>query len=182
MPTLYLVRHGRAAAGWDSDPDPGLDETGHAQARAMAQSVGALGPLSIAVSPMRRTRETAAPLEMEWASEAVVEPRISEIASPTSDLKARGDWLRQIAAQSWAEQDAALRDWWEALLSALLEPSEDTVFVTHFIAINAAVGRALGDDRVVHFRPDYCSVTVLRNEGGRLTLEQRGAEAQTRVL
>lgn len=182
MPMLYLVRHGRAAAAWDSDPDPGLDETGRTQANAMAQSVGALGPMSITVSPMRRTRETAAPLEAEWATTALVEPRVSEIVSPTADLQARGDWLRRIARQDWADQAPALQDWREALRRALNEATEDTVFVTHFIAINAAVGLASGDDRVVHFRPDYCSVTVLRNEAGRFTLEQRGAEAETRVL
>jgi hypothetical protein len=29
---LHLVRHGRAAAGWDTDPDPGLDDIGRRQA------------------------------------------------------------------------------------------------------------------------------------------------------
>ena len=28
MTRVYLVRHGRAAAGWDTDPDPGLDALG----------------------------------------------------------------------------------------------------------------------------------------------------------
>ncbi len=30
---LVLVRHGRAAAGWDTHPDPALDDVGRAQAR-----------------------------------------------------------------------------------------------------------------------------------------------------
>ena len=32
MTRLYLVRHGRAAAGWNTDPDPGLDVIGQGQA------------------------------------------------------------------------------------------------------------------------------------------------------
>lgn len=182
MPVLYLVRHGRAAAGWDSDPDPGLDETGHEQARAMAESVAALGPLDLAVSPMRRTRETAAPLETLWGVEARVEPRISEIVSPTDDLRARGRWLRDIASRPWVELDGTLRQWRDDVLSVLLETETDTVFVTHFIAINAAVGAATGKDRVVHFRPDHCSVTVLGHDGAGLSLQRLGAEAHTRVL
>ena len=182
MPTLYLVRHGRAAAGWDSDPDPGLDETGLAQAEALAESMGALGPLGVAVSPMRRTRETAAPLAGRWCTEPRVEPRVSEIVSPVQDLGERGEWLRRIAGQTWVEQDETLRAWRGALLDALLELDRDTVVVTHFIAINAVVGHALGDDRVVHFRPDHCSVTVVRGDGARLILEERGVEARTRVL
>ena len=33
---LHLVRHGRAAAGWDDDADPPLDEVGQRQALAVA--------------------------------------------------------------------------------------------------------------------------------------------------
>ena len=36
MTRLILVRHGRAAGGWDDDLDPGLDDLGRAQAEAMA--------------------------------------------------------------------------------------------------------------------------------------------------
>ncbi len=60
MSRLILVRHGRAAGGWDDDLDPGLDELGRAQAEAMADLVAPRGPLPILVSPMRRCRETAA--------------------------------------------------------------------------------------------------------------------------
>ena len=44
MTRLYLVRHGRAAAGWDTDPDPGLDEIGRGQAQAVAAPACAARP------------------------------------------------------------------------------------------------------------------------------------------
>ena len=59
MSGLVLVRHGRPAAGWDADPDPGLDPEGVAQAERMAAALAPSGPLPIVVSPKRRTRETA---------------------------------------------------------------------------------------------------------------------------
>jgi broad specificity phosphatase PhoE len=182
MPMLYLIRHGRAAAGWDSDPDPGLDTLGHGQARDAAERLDTHGPLDLIVSPMRRTQETAAPLAARWGLEPRIEPRVSEIPSPLTDLRARGEWLRGVVAREWTQLDAPLLAWRQALLQALGELQRDTAVVTHFIAINAAAGAACGDDRVVHFRPDYCSVTILRSRQGTLELIELGAQGQTRVL
>ena len=33
---IYMIRHGKAAAGWDGDADPGLDDVGRAQAENVA--------------------------------------------------------------------------------------------------------------------------------------------------
>lgn len=182
MARLYLVRHGRAAAAWDQGSDPGLDDQGREQARAVARELVSLGPLDVRVSPMTRTRETAAPLVGEWRVDPHIERRVSEIPSPTDDLAARGAWLKEVSSRRWPELDAGLQAWREDLVAALLGASNDTVYFTHFIAINAAAGEATGDSRVVHFRPDYCSVTVLQNDGGRLSLVRFGAESDTRVL
>jgi broad specificity phosphatase PhoE len=182
MPTLYLVRHGRAAAGWDSDLDPGLDALGQEQAQSLVAQFISLAPLDLIVSPMVRTRETAAPLAAVWRVKPRIEPRVSEVPSPVNGLKERGLWLRETATRAWAQLDELLRQWRGQVLAALAEGDRDAVVVTHYIAINVAVGAAVGDDRVVHFHPDYCSVTVLRSAAGRLELVRRGAEAATRVL
>jgi len=39
-----------------------------------------------------------------------------------------------------------------------------------------------GDDRVIGFRPDHCSISSLMLSGGDLTLVERGPEAATGVL
>ncbi|MCC5812067.1 MAG: histidine phosphatase family protein [Ectothiorhodospiraceae bacterium] len=182
MPLIYLVRHGRAAAAWDADPDPGLDALGQQQAQALVDRFRPLGPMSVLVSPMARARETAAPLLHHWAAEPRVEPRVSEIPSPVEDLQARGAWLRGLAQQEYAELDEGLRSWRQGILDALRELPENTVVFTHFIAINAAAGAALNNDRVVHFRPDHCSVTVLETSTAGVRLVSQGAEAETRVL
>ena len=145
-------------------------------------ALAADGPLPVVVSPLRRTRETAAAFERVWGVVAAVEPAIGEIPSPVDDLAGRGVWLRSIYGGRWPDQDDALRRWRVQMLAALGALDRTTVVVTHFFAINVAVGAASGDDRLVSFRPDHCSQTVLENEGGRLRLVQLGAEASTRVL
>jgi len=68
------------------------------------------------------------------------------------------------------------------VVDALSAIAETSVVVSHYIAINVAVGEATGDDRVVAFAPDNCSVTIVDVEHGTLRLVERGAEAATRVL
>ena len=102
MATLYLVRHGRAAAGWDREIDPGLDDLGRKQAQSLAEELGSLAR-NLIVSPLARTRETAAPLAAAWQIEPRIEPRVGEIPSPVSGLKERGLWLREIAARAWPQ-------------------------------------------------------------------------------
>jgi broad specificity phosphatase PhoE len=178
---FYLVRHGQAAAGFAEALDPPLDSTGCAQAEALAARLAPLGPLDIVASPLRRTRETAAPLEQRWGRMARIEPAVSEIPSPMTDPARRGEWLRGVMASRWAEVPVALRDWRQAVVDALVALPAPTVVVSHYVAINVAVGAALGEARIIHFAPDSCSVTVLEVDDGALRLVERGAEAVTRV-
>jgi broad specificity phosphatase PhoE len=178
---LYLVRHGQAAARWDQDHDPGLDDVGRRQARALAEELEPRGPLPVVMSPLRRTRETASALEERWGLTAAVEPAVGEILSPSEDLALRTAWLRDVLHHRWGELDPDLRQWRDAVVAALLAQPGDTVVVTHFVAINAAVGAATGDDRVVCFKPDNCSCTVMEADGGRLGLVELGRQRQTLV-
>ena len=182
MARLILVRHGRAAAGWGDDLDPGLDDLGRAQAAAAADALAPIGPLPVVASPLRRTRETAAAFESRWGVTARLEPAVGEIPSPTPDLSARTEWLRSVMASTWSVQSRELHQWRDALLRALLDLQQDTVVVTHFVAINVAVGAATGDDRVISFHADYCSRNVFDSDGERLTVVGTGDQAETVVL
>jgi broad specificity phosphatase PhoE len=71
-----------------------------------------------------------------------------------------------------------LRSWRDQVLQTLLEIQRDTVVVSHFVAINVAVGHALGDDRVTCFQPDNCSCTILDSDGNALRLMELGAEGE----
>lgn len=181
MPRIYLVRHGKAAAGWDGHPDPGLDPLGETQSRLTADLLAPIGPLAILSSPLARARETAAFLAQLWGREPVIEPRMAEIPSPSEDLTARTIWLRSAMAGTWSELAPHYQRWREEVIECLTSLTEDTVIFSHFIAINAAVGRAEDDDRLVCFRPDNASITRLLTDAGKLTVEELGTEAETEV-
>jgi broad specificity phosphatase PhoE len=178
---IRLVRHGQAAAGFSDDHDPGLDELGVDQATVMAATLAPLGPLPIVVSPLRRTRETARPLERSWGVTGVVDARVAEIPSPTDDLAERGAWLRAAMAVTWADLGPDLEAWRAALVQAVVSLRSDTVVVSHFIAINAVIGAAIGDDRVMHTSPANCSITTVDTAGGSLAVVDLGRTATTEV-
>ena len=182
MARLWLVRHGRAAAGWGDDPDPGLDGRGRDQAEAVADRLGPMGPVALVTSPLRRTRETAAPLAARWRVEPVVEGAVAEIPSPTDDLTERATWLEGVLRSSYGELGPSLGRWRDEVVGWLRARTEDHVVVTHFVAINAAIGAAVGDDRVVCRLVGNGSVTVVDvGDGGALTLVSTDDERASEV-
>jgi len=181
MAKLYLVRHGKATAGWGMEKDPGLDDLGHAQAKAAALTLAPLGPLSIITSPLARTRQTSKPLAKIWEIEPQVEKRVGEIRFPSENSANRVKWLKKIMVDRWPNLDQDLQQWRRETIETLCACEADCVVFSHFIAINAAVGHATGDDRVVSFRPDNCSITIMETGENTLILLERGAEAVTEV-
>jgi broad specificity phosphatase PhoE len=181
MPDIYLVRHGKAAAGFDGHLDPGLDDLGRSQALATAAELAPHGPLALYSSPLAHARETAELLAALWNAEIVIEPRVAEIPSPTEVLTERAAWLRRAMQGRWRDLDEALQAWRRDLLCCLQALTEDSVVFCHFIAINVAVGAAQDDDRLVVFPPDNGSVTLLSNDAGTLRVIELGRSAQTRV-
>jgi broad specificity phosphatase PhoE len=175
---LYLVRHGRAEAGFGESMDPGLDAQGRAQADAVAKVLAPKGPLAILSSPLARAQQTAAPLAALWHAAPVIEEAVAEIPSPKGmTLEERVVWLRKLMGGSWRDASPVLAAWREHCIATLTAVPRDTVVFSHYVAINVAAGAALGDDRVVAFSPDNCSVTVLETDGAKLRLIERGAEA-----
>ena len=183
MAIIHLVRHGKAAAGFDGHPDPGLDDIGREQAKATAAALAPLGPLPIYSSPLARARQTAAPLAERWGVTPAIEPRVAEIPSPTADLRGRARWLRGVMQRTSAELESepALIEWRDAMLGCARGWREDCVVFCHFIAINVIVGAATGADALISFRPDNGSITKVQCSGGELTLLEQGREAPTRV-
>lgn len=175
MAILYLIRHGEDAGSSDADPDPGLDEVGLQQVEDMTARMIPLGPLSVIVSPSRRARETAAPLEAAWRVSADVVDAVREIPTPTEHMENRRAWLRDIMAGTWAQMDEQLHPWRQGVVDTLTALTQDTVVVSHFVTINVAVGAALGDERLRLFRPDNCSITVMETDGRGLRVNELGS-------
>jgi broad specificity phosphatase PhoE len=179
---LYLVRHGRAAAGWNTDPDPGLDAVGRLQAAEMTVRLAPLGPLDLVSSPLLRCQETASGLARAWGTAARIEPGVAEIPSPEGVAMAdRVEWLRLAMAGTWTALGERYTSFRDGVAATLLALPNDTVVTSHFIAINAAIGVAAGDDRLVIRSLDNCSVTVLDVVDGMFQLVEGGHEADTLI-
>jgi broad specificity phosphatase PhoE len=162
MPRIYLVRHGRAAAGWDFDPDPDLDNVGLAQAAAVAEQLVGLGPLPIVSSPLLRCRRTAASLSAAWNTEARIEPLVAEIPSPEGvAMTDRVSWLRAAMAGTWTDLGPRYTEYRDLVVATVATLPADTVVFSHFVAINVLVGAALGRDELVIRSLDNCSVTTI---------------------
>ena len=167
---VVLVRHGQPDGSWGEDPDPGLDELGREQARAVAKVLAPLGPLPVIVSPLRRTRETAAPLAAHWGVEPVVKNGVGELVAPPDPQPDHATWLRALMTGTGAAAPDVMGPFRDRVLGAIRTITTDSIVVTHFLAINAVVGAATNDDRVMSFRPAHCSRTVVEIADGRVTL------------
>jgi broad specificity phosphatase PhoE len=181
--TVRLVRHGRAAAGWDVDPDPALDELGRSQADDVCAALASLPRADVVSSPLRRCRETSAPLCAAWGVDARIVPAVAEIPSPEGVAMAdRVAWLREVMAGEWSALDGRYTDYRDGVVAAVRSLRSDTVVFSHFVAINAVIGAATGDDRMVIRSLDNCSVTVVEvGSDGSLRLVEGGHEADTLI-
>ena len=194
MGAVFLIRHGAPQSSWgeaEADPDPGLNAVGREQAMRVAEAFlnGDFGtvPKQIVSSPLKRCRETAAPLAKALGLSVEIDLRLSEIPSPR-DLsgEARSAWLRHAFEGRWDEISGEInyQTWADEVASAVAERSETALF-THFVAINAAVAAARDDRRVRQFDPGHASVTrlrVVRGAPARLELEGLGDSNVTKVL
>lgn len=184
MATLYLVRHAKPASTYGDSIDPGLDDTGRAQAVRAADELRNLpNRLPVYTSPLRRCRETAKPLADLWGVQPVVLPEIGEVPSPPLSLKERQEWLRNAMASDWANLQASApagspdyAAWRSALLGAIRAMAGDAVIFSHFIAINVVAGAARNSEQVLSFRPDHASVTIVEVGGQGVAIRALGRE------
>ena len=127
---------------------------------------------------MKRCRDTAAPLERRWGATAAVDAAVGEIPSPPGvAMEERTAWLRNAMAGTWADVGDDYTAWRDSVVARLLAIDVDTVVVSHFVAINAAIGAALRSDQIVIAALDNCSQTVIDVIDGRLVLVEQGFEA-----
>jgi probable phosphomutase (TIGR03848 family) len=106
VPTVLLVRHGRTSAnasgtlaGWT--PGIGLDDTGRAQARALAARLAAVPLAALVTSPLQRCQETAAELLAVPGPDAA--PRPAPVIDDRLGEARYGDWtgrpLKELAKE-----------------------------------------------------------------------------------
>lgn len=181
---LFLIRHGRASAGWDTAVDPDLDDLGWQQAHEVARQLALNQKVSrVVTSPLQRCQQTSQPLCELWKISADICPEVSEIPSPEGVTMAnRVEWLRVAMVGTWGALGPHYTTYRDELVAFVRNLNVDTVVFSHFIAINAVVGAILGDDRLIIHRLDNCAITIIeRDHDGTLTLVQSGREADTLI-
>ena len=183
MTRIYMVRHGRASAGWDTALDPELDDLGQNQAREVADQLQSLQLGNIVTSPLLRCQQTSEPLAQMWKVAPQVCAEVSEIPSPNGvAMSDRIVWLRQAMQGTWSDLGSDYVAYRDCITEFVRDIQNDTVIFSHFIAINAVIGGVLGDDRLVIRSLDNCSVTIFeRDTNGKLSLVQGGHEADTLI-
>jgi broad specificity phosphatase PhoE len=160
---LLLLRHGQTA--WNAERrvqgqlDAELDETGHAQAAAVAPVVAAMAPTALWSSDSARARQTAAYVAKETGLDPTYDARLREyylagrqglthaeyadVAPEEFAVFRRGDFDvvpgGEHAADVAARMVAAVTD-----LLAAIGPGELAVAVSHGAAIRDAVPVLLG--------------------------------------
>ncbi len=174
--SIYLIRHGLALAGAE-DLDPGLAPLGHEQAAATAKALAGLSAKILLVSPLRRTRETAAPTAAALGLEPLIREEVAEVFDPAMAAEQRRSMIGPFMAGLWADQPAHLQAWRRRVIETVREfglaaaaADADLVIVSHYIAIGVIIGEALGDDRVVPIPMANCSITSVSLGSGRFQL------------
>lgn len=177
---LLLIRHAepiRIAAGEvDGPADPGLTERGADQAIRLADWLRAEHVDEIVASPLRRARETAAPVARSLGLDVVIDEGVSEYDAesteyiPIEELRERKDerWQATIEGR-W--EDAGGVD--PAVFQKVVVPAIDAIVdrspgrtvavVCHGGVINVYLAHILGLERHLWFHPEYTSVSRVRS-------------------
>jgi probable phosphoglycerate mutase len=177
---IFLVRHGQAAASWGESPDPGLSALGKQQAdKAARQLADVAGKDAVLLSsPLQRATETAMPLATLLGQTVRINNAFSEVPSPVP-LAERQPWLKQFMQQDWAAQSGELQIWRETAIEQLLLLRQTAAVFTHFLLINAVVGKVLGRPQTLCFWPANASITHLRLHRGNLEVVALGQEMES---
>jgi len=174
---IALVRHGRTEANRAGlllgRADPPLDDTGRAQASALAASF-ADAPLAVISSPLRRTVATAEAIAAPWGLAVETDERLIELdygewdERPLADVPVEA-WVRWRDEPTFAppggESLADVQRRVATCVAELLERAGDAtiVAVSHVSPIKAAAAWALGAGPELSWRLrlDVASITTI---------------------
>ena len=167
-----MIRHGLPVRidGGDAPADPGLAPDGLDQADRLASWWAPHGADAVYVSPMRRARETAAPLAAALEVEPTVAAGLEEFDAhskfyvPIEELRADEERWKQVVTE-WLSPEAeeerqrfrtTVVDTIDAIVAA--HPGERVAVVCHGGVINAYLSAMLSMPGTMFFEPAYTSV------------------------
>lgn len=192
---ILLVRHGESAVADLSRPfvlfegrgDPELAPEGREQAELLAERLSRYPIEACYVTPLRRTRETAAPLLERLGLEPFIEPDLIEVHM--------GEWEGGLYRQKMSERDPLAvkvftEERWdlipgaesnEALFArtaaavrriAERHPDGIVLVVAHAVSISAVLAQATGSSPFAFVGADNASISTLVVAGDRWVLRR----------
>ncbi|MGH9209738.1 MAG: histidine phosphatase family protein [Acidimicrobiales bacterium] len=185
---LLLIRHARPhrAEGGNGPADPGLSELGRRQAQALASWLAGEPLDAIYSSPLRRARETAAPLADLLGLPVAVEPAIAEYDAeatayiPVEELRAAGDPRWMELPDDVAEFQRTVVEGVEALVAN--HTAGTIAVICHGGVVNVYLSWVLGATRELFFLPHYTSISrVLAATGGQRSIDSVNETGHLRV-
>lgn len=181
---IILVRHGEPGLGDGPEVDPDLGERGRSQAEAVAARLAGAEVSRVYVSPLRRARSTAAPIESRTGAPLEVLDGLAEADAYTprraylrvetlrKDHVALGRFLADPFAFLGADREAfstAVRGAFDRIARDAAGPR--VVAVTHGLPHNLLLADILGLESVTAFAPSYCAISRVHvGEHGRRIL------------
>jgi probable phosphoglycerate mutase len=183
---LILVRHGlpQRVERTSAAADPGLSETGHAQAERLADYLAGEPVEAVYTSPLRRAIETVAPLAARLGLPSEIVDGVAEWDRdaneyvPVEELKGAGDTRFQETTElAWSDR-ALMEPFRDRVVGAVetiiaAHPGGTVVVGCHAGVVNVYLGEVLGlpvDRRGFHY-PNYTSIhRVAASRGGVRTI------------
>lgn len=169
---LILVRHAlpvRRATDDGTPADPPLSEEGRAQAERLAAWLDGERFDRVVSRPLRRARETAAPLAVARGLELAIEPRVAEFDRyaaryvPLEELKAEDPEAWRAFVQGGYAEGLDLESFRRGVICALEElivahPGGRVAVVCHGGVVNYWTAHVLGLAPRLFFPPGYASI------------------------
>lgn len=172
---LWLIRHALPlrVEGVASGADPGLSPEGVAQSERLAAWLHDAPLDAVWSSPLRRARDTAAPLARALGVEIQIDDDLAEFDRdadfyiPLEELKAEGDpRYQELVDGTWAGEDAGAA-FAHRLVAAMervitAHPGGEVAVVCHGGVINVYLAHVLGLAEPMFFHPDYTGISRVR--------------------
>jgi probable phosphoglycerate mutase len=192
---LLLIRHAepQRVQSEVGIADPTLTDKGRQQASRLAKWLQSEHLDHIVTSPLRRARETAAPLAEQFGFEPEVIKQLAEFDAeassyiPMEELRATRDpRIAALTEGRWEELGSLVRpETFRGDVVTVLDrlasahPGQRVAVVCHSAVINVYLGDVIGTPRLLWFEPRYASVSrVLISRTGIRSVESVNESAR----
>ena len=130
-------------------------------------------------SPLQRAQETALPFQAALHLSPIINPNFAEVPSPGIALADRRNWLKGLFAKKVMELEQPQVNWRNNIIAGIQALEKNTLIFSHFMTINAVVGWIRGDEKLVSYYPNYCSITKIEQVGNQFFIRSLGKELTT---